>query len=48
MPDEVLYEMRDRLAYVTLNRPHAMNAVDPEMHAGLLTFPSLASCPISR
>jgi enoyl-CoA hydratase/carnithine racemase len=35
MADEVLYEKRDRIAYVTLNRPHAMNAVDPEMHAAL-------------
>jgi enoyl-CoA hydratase/carnithine racemase len=35
MPDEVLYEKRDRIAYVTLNRPHAMNAIDPEMHAAL-------------
>ena len=29
---EVLYEKRDRIAYVTLNRPEAMNAVDPAMH----------------
>ena len=29
---EVLYEKRDRIAYVTLNRPEAKNAVDPEMH----------------
>jgi enoyl-CoA hydratase/carnithine racemase len=29
---EVLYEKRDRVAYVTLNRPHARNAVDPAMH----------------
>jgi enoyl-CoA hydratase/carnithine racemase len=35
MADEVLYEKRDRIAYVTLNRPHAMNAIDPEMHAAL-------------
>lgn len=32
---KVLFEKRDRIAYVTLNRPHAMNAVDPEMHAAL-------------
>jgi enoyl-CoA hydratase/carnithine racemase len=30
--DEVLYEKRDRIAYVTLNRPQARNAVDPAMH----------------
>src|SRR4051812_11633380 len=28
----VIYEKRDRIAYVTLNRPEAMNAVDPETH----------------
>jgi enoyl-CoA hydratase/carnithine racemase len=31
----VLYEKRDRIALVTLNRPEAKNAVDPEMHEGL-------------
>ena len=30
MPDKVLYEKRDRIAYVTLNRPDARNAIDPE------------------
>jgi enoyl-CoA hydratase/carnithine racemase len=29
---KVLYEKRGKIAYVTLNRPEAMNAVDPEMH----------------
>jgi enoyl-CoA hydratase/carnithine racemase len=28
----VLYEKRDRVAYVTLNRPEAKNAIDPETH----------------
>jgi enoyl-CoA hydratase/carnithine racemase len=28
----VLYEKRDRIAYVTINRPEAKNAVDPETH----------------
>jgi len=28
---KVLYEARDRIAYVTLNRPEAKNAIDPEM-----------------
>ena len=32
MADEVLYEKRDRIAHVTLNRPDARNAVDPAMH----------------
>jgi enoyl-CoA hydratase/carnithine racemase len=29
---KVLYEKRDRIAYVTLNRPEARNAIDPETH----------------
>ena len=29
---KVLYEKSDRIAYVTLNRPEAKNAVDPETH----------------
>jgi enoyl-CoA hydratase/carnithine racemase len=29
---KVLYDKRDRIAYVTLNRPEAKNAVDPETH----------------
>ena len=28
----VLYEKRNRLAYVTINRPEAKNAIDPETH----------------
>ena len=28
---KVLYEKRDRIAYVTFNRPEAKNAIDPEM-----------------
>jgi enoyl-CoA hydratase/carnithine racemase len=28
----VLYEKRDRIAYLTLNRPEAKNAIDPETH----------------
>jgi enoyl-CoA hydratase/carnithine racemase len=31
--DEVLYEKRGDIAYVTLNRPEAKNAVDPATHA---------------
>jgi enoyl-CoA hydratase/carnithine racemase len=30
--DTVLYDKRDRIAYVTLNRPDAKNAIDPPMH----------------
>ncbi len=29
---KVVYEKRDRVAYVTLNRPDARNAIDPEVH----------------
>jgi enoyl-CoA hydratase/carnithine racemase len=29
---KVLYEKRDRIAYVTINRPDAKNAIDPETH----------------
>ena len=28
----VIYEKRGKIAYVTLNRPQVMNAVDQEMH----------------
>jgi enoyl-CoA hydratase/carnithine racemase len=28
----VLYEKRERIAHLTLNRPEAKNAIDPEMH----------------
>jgi enoyl-CoA hydratase/carnithine racemase len=29
---EISYEHRDRIAYITLNRPEAKNAITPEMH----------------
>jgi enoyl-CoA hydratase/carnithine racemase len=32
---KLIYEKRGRMAYVTLNRPEAKNAIDPELH-GLL------------
>ncbi|MDT5067818.1 MAG: hypothetical protein QOK02_3973 [Mycobacterium sp.] len=32
---EIGYERRDRIAYITLNRPEAKNAVTPEMHEEL-------------
>jgi len=28
---DILYEVRDRVAYITFNRPHAMNAASPQM-----------------
>ena len=35
MADTVLYETRDRIAFVTLNRPAAKNAIDLAMHESL-------------
>jgi hypothetical protein len=32
MVETVLYDKRDRIAFVTLNRPEAKNAIDPGMH----------------
>jgi enoyl-CoA hydratase/carnithine racemase len=29
---KLLYEKRDRIAYLTINRPDAKNAIDPETH----------------
>jgi enoyl-CoA hydratase/carnithine racemase len=29
---KLLYEKRDRIAYLSLNRPEAKNAIDPELH----------------
>jgi enoyl-CoA hydratase len=29
---KVIYEKREQIAYVTLNRPEAMNAIDLETH----------------
>jgi enoyl-CoA hydratase len=33
---KVLYEKRDRIAYVTINRPEARNAVDPGVHQAMI------------
>ncbi|MFC1824676.1 enoyl-CoA hydratase-related protein [Thermodesulfobacteriota bacterium] len=29
---KVIYEVRDRVAYITINRPEVMNAMDPEVY----------------
>jgi len=30
---KLIYEVKDRIAYITLNRPEVMNAMDPELYA---------------
>lgn len=35
MPEAVVYEVRDRIAYITLNRPEAMNALNTAVRQGL-------------
>jgi enoyl-CoA hydratase/carnithine racemase len=40
---KVLYEKRDRIAWVTINRPEARNAVDPDVHRLMIeTFTDFA------
>jgi E-phenylitaconyl-CoA hydratase len=31
----LLYEVRDKIAYITINRPEALNAMDPETYQEL-------------
>jgi enoyl-CoA hydratase/carnithine racemase len=33
---KILYEKRDRIAYVTINRPEARNAIDRDVHSGMI------------
>jgi enoyl-CoA hydratase/carnithine racemase len=33
---KVLYEKRDRIGYVTINRPEARNAIDPDVHRAMI------------
>jgi E-phenylitaconyl-CoA hydratase len=30
---KLIYEVKDRIAYITINRPEAMNAMDPEVYS---------------
>jgi enoyl-CoA hydratase/carnithine racemase len=34
--EKLLYEKRDRIAYLTINRPEARNAIDPDVHAAMI------------
>ena len=34
MSDSVLYEVREEVAYITLNRPDKLNAMDDDLLAG--------------
>ncbi|HET9489584.1 MAG TPA: enoyl-CoA hydratase-related protein [Methylomirabilota bacterium] len=34
---KVIYDVKDRVARITINRPEAMNAMDPDVYAGLST-----------
>ena len=36
MAEKVIYEKRGRIAHVTINRPEAKNAIDPEVHARMI------------
>jgi enoyl-CoA hydratase/carnithine racemase len=36
MPDKLLYEKRDRIAWITINRPAARNAIDPGVHRAMI------------
>ena len=35
MADEVIYEIKEGIAYITLNRPEKLNAIDPPMRQQL-------------
>ncbi len=37
MPQEVLYEVRDGVAHVTINRPDRRNAINPEVVTGVVS-----------
>lgn len=39
---KVLYEVRDKMAWITLNRPEVMNAINEEMRQGLISYCRMA------
>ena len=49
MADEVIYEIKGGIAYITLNRPEKLNAIDPPMRQQLWdAFPDVAKTPDVR
>jgi enoyl-CoA hydratase/carnithine racemase len=34
--EKLIYEKRDRIAYLTINRPEARNAIDPDVHRAMI------------
>jgi enoyl-CoA hydratase/carnithine racemase len=34
--EKLIYEKRDRIAYLTINRPEARNAIDPDVHLAMI------------
>jgi len=43
MPDETIYEVRDRVAYITMNRPERRNALSKAVTASLVEYFSNAN-----
>ena len=35
MSSKLIYEVKDRIAYITINRPEVMNAMDPDVYQAL-------------
>ena len=35
MSSKLIYEVKDRIAYITINRPEAMNAMDPDIYEAI-------------
>ena len=35
LPETIRYDKRDRIAYITIDRPHALNSLLPEMTTGV-------------
>ena len=46
MNDSVLYSTRDKVATITLNRPHRLNAINPELLRDFQTALDSANCDV--